>query len=100
MLCDYHIYIYICIYIYIYIYKLIAIAEMRTIGGYENMSSSINQSKLVKEPNFNNARIGKFKKDFNELRNRFSKTKIKEIKRDLHRIENRKIGETEKTFLN
>ena len=39
--------------------------------------------------NFDDARIKKIKKDFNELRERF-KLKIKEIKRNLYEIENKK----------
>ena len=39
------------------------------------------------ERNFDYARIEKTKKDFNELRDRRSKPKIKEIRKDLYRIE-------------
>ena len=50
-------------------------------------------------------RIKNIKKGFNELKDRFSKSKITEIRKDLCRIENKKnlstpkIKETEKTLL-
>ena len=40
--------------------------------------------------NFNNARIKKIREDFNKLRDRFLKPKIKEIRRNLYEIENKK----------
>ena len=46
----------------------------------------MNQNQMM---NFDDARIKKIKKDFNELRERF-KLKIKEIKRNLYEIENKK----------
>ena len=50
----------------------------------------INESESVQSgKNFDDARIKKIKKDFNELRERF-KLKIKEIKRNLYEIENKK----------
>ena len=39
---------------------------------------------------FNNARIKKIREDFNKLRDRFLKPKIKEIKRNLYEIEHKK----------
>ena len=39
--------------------------------------------------NFNNARIKKIREDFNKLRDRFLKPKIKEIRRNLYEIENK-----------
>ena len=48
-----------------------------------------NQWKKVKKKN-DAARIEKFKKDFNKLRDRLSKPKIKDIRKDLYRIENKK----------
>ena len=52
--------------------ELRTIAEMKNIKGYERMSkerliSSVNESKRVKEKNFNDARIEKIKIDFNKL---------------------------------
>ena len=58
----------------------------------ERLLSVLNESKLVKEngKNFDDARIEKIKKDFNKLRDRLSKSKTKEIRKDLYRIENKK----------
>ena len=85
------------------------IAKIRGIKGYKSMSeerltSSINESERVKESekNFDYAKIEKIKKDFNKLKDRLSNLKIKEIRTDLYRIENKKnlstttINETEK----
>ena len=57
--------------------------------------SSINESEPVKESekNFDDPRIKKIKKDFNKLTDRLSKPKIKEIRKDLYIIENKKIKE-------
>ena len=77
--------------------ELKAIAEIRGIRGYENMSeerllSSLNESESVKESdkNFDDGSIEKIKKEFNKLRDRLSKPKIKEIRKDLYRIKNKK----------
>ena len=64
---------------------------IRGIKGYENMSEErlvreLNKSELVKE----SARIKNIKKYFNVLRDRFSKSNIKKIRKDLYRIENNK----------
>ena len=63
----------------------------------EGLSSFLNESELLKESekNFDGARLEKIKKDFNEIRDRLSKPRIKEIRKDLYRIENKKIKETE-----
>ena len=45
----------------------------------------------MKEKNFDDARIKKIKKGFNELRDRLSKPKIKEIRKDLYEVENKKL---------
>ena len=72
--------------------KLKTIAKIRGIKGYKSMSeerllSILNESKSAKESekNFDDARI-----DFNKLRDRLTNTKIKEIRKDLYRIENKK----------
>ena len=54
----------------------------------ERLLNSLNESELVKEreKNFDYAREEKIKKDFNEIRVRFSKTKIKKIRKDLYRM--------------
>ena len=69
--------------------ELRAIAEIRGIKGYESMSEgellrSITPSKKAKEgkkqkTSFSKARIEEIRKEFNELRYKFSKLKIKEI---------------------
>ena len=77
--------------------ELKLIAKSRGIKDYKSMSeerllSSLTESESVKESekNFDDARIEKTKKDFYELRDRLSKPKIKEIRKDLYRIENKK----------
>ena len=51
------------------------------------------------EKNFDDAIIEKIKNDFKKLRDRLSKPKIKEMGKDLHRIDNKKIKEIEKNLL-
>ena len=68
---------------------------MRNIRVYEIMSqvrlvSSINESKPVKEKNFGGARTEKIINFSNELRDRLSKPKIKVIRKDLYKMENKK----------
>ena len=55
----------------------------------ERLISSINESEVVKESgtNFDDARIKMIKKDLNKLRDRISKPKIKDIVKDVYRIE-------------
>ena len=57
----------------------------------ERLLSSLKESESVKESekNFDNARIEKIKKGFNELRDSF-KSKREEIRKDLYKIENKK----------
>ena len=63
--------------------------------------NSINEPESLKESekNFDNVRRQKIKKDINKLRDRSSKSKIKEIRKDLYRTENKKIKEIEKILL-
>ena len=58
----------------------------------ERLLSVLNELESVKESgqNFDDAKIEKIKKDFNKLRDRLSKLKIKKIRKDLYRIENKK----------
>ena len=49
--------------------------------------------------NFDDARIEKIKKDFNKLWTRLCKQKMKEIRKCLYRIENKKLEEIEKNLL-
>ena len=71
----------------------------RGIKGYKSMSkeillSTLNESKLVKESekDFDDARIKKIRNKFNKLKDRFSKPKMKKIKRTLYEIENKKTS--------
>ena len=87
------------------------IAKIRGSKGYKSMSEerltgSINESERVKESekNFDYAKIEKIKKKFNKLKDRLSNLKIKDIRKDLYRIENKKnlstttINKTEKIW--
>ena len=65
----------------------------------DGLINFINESKPVKENNFDGAGIGKIKKDFNKLRDILSKPKIKEVRKDRYRLENKKIKEIEKNLL-
>ena len=56
----------------------------------ERLVRELNKSELVKE----SARIKNIKKYFNVLRDRFSKLKIKEIRKDFYRTENNKNPST------
>ena len=71
------------------------LAKIKDVKGYKIMyqkrlKSSFNESKPMKENNFDSARIEKIKKYFNKLRDRLSKPKIKEIRKDNSRTENKK----------
>ena len=58
----------------------------------ERLLSVLNESESVKESgkNFDHARIEKIKIDFNKLRDTLFRPTIKEIRKDLYRIENKK----------
>ena len=64
----------------------------------EKKLSILNESESAKESekNFDDARIQKIKKDFNKSRDRHSKPKIKEIRKDIYKIENKKNLSTQK----
>ena len=80
--------------------ELKAIVKITGIKGYNSMSedellSALTSSKPVKKgkkpkTNFFKARIEKIRKEFNESRYKFSKLKIKEIRKNLYKIENEK----------
>ena len=92
--------------------ELKQIAKMRRIKGYKSMSKEKLLSALDKSiesagsrNNFNNARIRKIREDFNKLRDRFLKPKIKKIRRNLYEIKNKenlsksKIKEIEQNII-
>ena len=76
------------------------LAKKRGIKGYKSMSenellSFLTSSKPVKKgkkpkTNFSKVRIEKIRKEFNESRYKFSKSKINEIRRNPYEIENEK----------
>ena len=72
------------------------ITKMRRIKGHKSMSkerllSAVDESESEESgSNFNNAEIKNIREDFNELRDRFLKPKIKEIRKILYKIENQK----------
>ena len=80
-----------------------AIAKVRDIKGYESMSEGELLSVITPSKK---AKIEKIRKEFNESRYKFSKSKIKENRENLYKIENEKnlseskIKETEKILLN
>ena len=71
--------------------ELKVIAKIRGIEGYKSMSEDI--KKLVKikskkrKTNFYKARIESIRKEFNQSRHKFSKSKINEIRRNLYETE-------------
>ena len=78
--------------------KLKLIAKSRHTKGYKSMSkerlsSTLNESESVKEreKKSDGAKIEKIKKHFNKLWDRFSRSKIKKIRKDLYRIKDKKI---------
>ena len=92
--------------------ELKLIARSRHIKGCkctskERLVSVLNESKSVEgEKNLDNARIKKIREDFNELRDRLLKPKVKEIRKNLYEIESKKnlskskIKKFKKNFVN
>ena len=63
----------------------------------ERLLSALSESELVEsENNFDNERLKKITKDFNELRDRFSKPQIKDIRKSLCDIKHPKNLSTQK----
>ena len=62
----------------------------------ERLVSSINEPESVKESekNLDSARTERIKKNFNKLRDRLTRPKIKENRKDLYWIKHKKIKET------
>ena len=59
----------------------------------ERLLSDLNESESVKESgkNFDDVRIKTIRKELNKLKNKFSRPKIKEIRRNLYEAENKKV---------
>ena len=79
--------------------ELKLIAENRGIKGYKSISgerllSALSKPKLIK--NFDNERLKKIREDLNKSRHKFSKSKIKESRKNLYEIENKKNLSTQK----
>ena len=76
--------------------ELELIPKSKGIRGCKSMSkerllSALNESESAKsEKNLNNGKIKKIREEFNKLRDRFSKLKIKEIRKIFYEIENKK----------
>ena len=73
--------------------ELKQIAKIKRINGYKSMSKEKLLSALGSagsRNNFDNSRTKKIREDSNELRHRFLNPKIKEIRRNLYEIENKK----------
>ena len=88
----YYIILYYIILYYIILYYIYDFEETCNLLMFEKrLLSSLNGSKSVKEceENFDYARIEKNKNYFNELRDRFFKSKIKDIRKDLYSIKNK-----------
>ena len=63
---------------------------MRHIKGYNNMSKEMLLCVLDESESLDNTKIRKVKGDFNKLRDRFLKPKIKEVRKIFQEIENKK----------
>ena len=80
--------------------ELKLVADVRGIKGYESMSEDelldvlnpLKQTKKGKKPKTSSfeAKIEEIRKEFNESRYKFSKLKIKEVRKNLYEIENEK----------
>ena len=71
------------------------IAKSRGIKGYKNMSKKWLLNSLIK-PKIDNERLKNIREDLNKLRHKFSKSKIKEIRKNLYEIESNKNLSTQK----
>ena len=74
--------------------ELKLIAKSRNLKDYKNKSEN-DLTKILSEPKPNislsKKKIKEIKKDFNELKYGFSKSKIKEFRRSVYNIKNQKI---------
>ena len=74
--------------------ELKQITKMRRIKGYNKMSKERLLSVLDESGSNDNVKIRKIKEDFNKLRYRFLKQKIKEIRKNFYEIENKNLSES------
>ena len=80
--------------------QLKLVAKLRCIEGYKSMSkekllSALSESESAGSGNdFDNARMKKISEDFNKLKDRFLKPKIKEIRRKLYDIEKKGLSKS------
>ena len=70
------------------------VAKMRRIKGYNNMWKKRLLSVLDESESLDNAKIRKIKENFNKLRDRFLKPKIKEIRKNLYEIYKKSLSES------
>ena len=71
------------------------IAKSRRIKGYKSMSEKRLLSSLSK-PKIDNERLKNIREDLNRARRKFSKSKIKEIRKNLYERESNKIFQHKK----
>ena len=80
--------------------QLKLVAKLRCIEGYKSMSkekllSALSESESAGSGNdFDNARMKKISEDFNKLKDRFLKPKMKEIRRKLYDIEKKGLSKS------
>ena len=75
--------------------ELKLIAKSRSIKGYKNMSGKRLLS-LLSKPKIDNERSKKVGEDLNKSRHKYSKSEIKEIRKNLYEIETKKNLSTQK----
>ena len=79
--------------------QLKLVAKLRCIEGYKSMSkekllSALSESESAGSGNDFDARMKKISEDFNKLKDRFLKPKIKEIRRKLYNIEKKGLSKS------
>ena len=79
--------------------ELKLLAENRGIQGFkiikERLLSALSKPKLIKN-NFDNERLKKIREDLNKSKHKFSRSQIKEIRKKLYDIENKRNLSTQK----